>query len=105
MNSSQSFLCLWSLVFVFSLCLYLAGDDSGLIRRASPFPLISNDFKGLSRALNLPKKIEYTARIAPAQLGKATVNRYRKPAATGWDCFSGLDISVGMGIHASIVYE
>ena len=55
------------------------------------------------KSLNLHKKIEYTARIAPAQLGKATVNRYRKPAATGWDCFSGLDLSVDMGIHASIV--
>jgi hypothetical protein len=38
-------------------------------------------------------------------MGKATVNRYRKPAATGWDCFSGLRISVDMGIHASIVDE
>ena len=62
-------------------------------------------FKRILRALNLHKKIEYAARIAPAQLGKATGNRYRKPAATGWDCFSGLGISVDMGIHASIVYE
>ncbi len=50
------------------------------------------------RALNLHKKIEYTARIAPAQLGKATVNRHRKPAATGWTCFSGLGLSADMGM-------
>ena len=43
--------------------------------------------------------------IAPAQLGKATVNRYRRPAATEWDCPSGMDLSVDMGIHASIVYS
>ena len=60
-------------------------------------------FKRILKALNLHKKTEYTARIAPAQLGKATVNRYRRPAATGWDCFSGMDLSEDMGIHASII--
>jgi hypothetical protein len=77
----------------------------GLFRPHSPSIPVYIYFKRILRALNLHKKIEYTARIAPAQLGKATVNRYRKPAATGWDCFSGLDISMDMGIHASIVYE
>jgi hypothetical protein len=46
--------------------------------------------------------MEYTARIAPAQLGKATVNRYRKPAATGWN--SALILSTDIGIHANIVF-
>ena len=49
----------------------------GLIHRASsaycaPFIVY---LRRILRALNLHKKIEYTARIAPAQLGKATVNR------------------------------
>jgi hypothetical protein len=78
-------------------------SGGGLFRPHSPCIPVYIHFKRISRARNLDKKIEYTARIAPAQLGKATVNRYRKPAATGWDCFSELDISVDMGIHASIV--
>ena len=41
----------------------------------SPFTVY---FRRVLKALNLHKKTEYTARIAPAQLGKATVNRYRK---------------------------
>jgi len=67
-------------------------------------PSIVRRYRGrILRALNLHKTIEYTARIAPAQLGKAIVSRYRKPAATGWACFSRLDLSADMGIHASIV--
>jgi hypothetical protein len=61
-------------------------------------------FRRTLRALNLARKIEYTAKIAPAQLGKATVKRYRRPAATGSASFSGLDLSADMGIHASIVF-
>jgi hypothetical protein len=38
-------------------------------------------FRRSLRALNLHKKIEYTASTAPAQLGKAKVSGYRKPAA------------------------
>ena len=94
MDSSPSRLCPY-------LYLYLAGDYS--TGAHSPcilrLPSISDE-----SALNLHKKIEYTARIAPAQLGKATVDRYRRLAATGWDCFSGLDVSVDMGIHTSTVY-
>jgi len=69
-------------------------------------PLIVLGYRGrILRAPNLHKKIEYTARIAPAQLGKATVKRYRRPA-TGWACFSGLSLSsseADMGIQASIL--
>jgi len=42
-----------------------------------------NYFRRILRVLSLLKKIEYTARIAPAQLGKAKVKGYKKPAATG----------------------
>jgi hypothetical protein len=64
---------------------------------------VSSIYRGrILRALNLHKKIEYTAKIAPAQLGKATVNRYRIPAATGWDGLSRLDLSADIGIQASI---
>ena len=67
-------------------------------------PSIVRRYRGrILRALNLHKTIEYTARIAPAQLGKAIVSRYRKSAATGWACFSGLNLSADMGTHASIV--
>jgi hypothetical protein len=67
-------------------------------------PFIVRRYRGrILRALNLHKTIEYTARIAPAQLGKAIVRRYRKLAAIDWACFSGLDLSADMGIHASIV--
>jgi len=52
---------------------------------------------------NLYKKIEYTAIIAPAELGKASVKRYRNRATTGWGEVSGLDWSAIMGVHASIV--
>ena len=67
-------------------------------------PSIVRRYRGrILRALNLHKTIEYRARIAPAQLGKAIVRWYRRPAATGWACFSRLDLSADMGIHASIV--
>src|SRR5207302_8855061 len=75
------------LFIIISLSSSLLGGELfglSLVRRASPFTIY---FKRILKALNLHKKTEYTARIAPAQLGKATVNRYRRPAATGWDCF------------------
>jgi len=37
--------------------------------------------------------------MAPAQLGKTIVSRYRKPAAAGWDCFSELDLSADTSIQ------
>jgi len=40
-------------------------------------------FKRSFSAPNLHKKIEYMASIAPAQLGKAKISGYKKPAATG----------------------
>jgi len=42
-----------------------------------------NYFRRILRVLSLLKKIEYTAKIAPAQLGKAKVKGYKRPAATG----------------------
>jgi len=42
-----------------------------------------NYFRRILRSLSLIKKIEYTAKIAPAQLGKAKVKGYNRPAATG----------------------
>jgi hypothetical protein len=44
----------------------------------------------------------YTARIAPAQLGNATLNRYSSPAATGTACSVEPDLLADMGIHVSI---
>ena len=60
-------------------------------------------FGRILRALNLHKKIEYTARIAPAQLGKATVNRYRTARRDGMGLLFGAGFTSGMGDHASIV--
>jgi len=46
----------------------------------------------------------YTARIAPAQLGKAIPNRYSSPAVIGSACFPELDLSADMSIHASTFF-
>lgn len=90
MISSQSFLCL----YLYSDGDYQAGTHSPQVLRLSRSGIVY--LRRILRALNLYKKTEYTARIAPAQLGKAIVNRYRRPAATVCDCFSGLDLSADM---------
>jgi hypothetical protein len=77
MISSQSFLWL----YLFSDGDYQAGTHSPYVLRLSRSVIVY--LRRILRALHLHKKIEYTARIAPAQLGKAIVNRYRRPAATG----------------------
>ena len=77
MISSQSFLWL----YLYSDGDYQAGTHSPYVLRLSCSVIVY--LRRILRALNLHKKIEYTAGIAPAQLGKAIVNRFRRPAPTG----------------------
>ena len=77
MISSPSFLCL----YLYSDGDYQAGTHSPYVLRLSCSVIVY--LRRILRALNLYKKIEYTAGIAPAQLGKAIVNRFRRPAPTG----------------------
>ena len=88
---------------IVSLALSLLGrGSSGRDSFTARPPLVMLSYlRRILRALNLHKKIEYTARIAPAQLGKAIINRYRRPVATGCDFFSGLNLSADMGRQAS----